>query len=409
MDRTKYLYVGMDIHKETHTAVLLNYLEEKLGEVKITNNLQGFHKLEKYVTKQQGELIPIFGLEDVTHYGRNLSIFLLDRDYSVKEVNPSLSYMERMSYASTRKNDTWDAQCISSVLMRRSHLLPDANPQDYYWTMRHLVNRRNALVKASTKLMQQFHEQIQTAYPNYKGFFTELDCQTSLAFFESYPSPNYLENVSEDELGAFLRVPSHNTCSTNRARRILDLVAQETTKERDYQFARDIVIQSITRQLKAYQREIKELEKTERKMYQELGYSLETIPGIDIVTACALVGHIGDIHRFSSPHKLANYAGVAPLHFSSAGKGKDVQNKSQGNRKLYSTLYFLAIQQIYLTNKGEPRNVVYRAYFESKLSEGKTKIQALICIMRKLIRVIYVMMKKKTMYQLPKIEVKVAS
>lgn len=101
--------------------------------------------------------------------------------------------------------------------------------------------------------------------------------------------------------------------------------------------------------------------------------------------------------------------GVAPLHFSSAGKGKDVQNKSQGNRKLYSTLYFLAIQQIYLTNKGEPRNVVYRAYFESKLSEGKTKIQALICIMRKLIRVIYVMMKKKTMYQLPKIEVKVAS
>lgn len=367
MDSTKYLYVGMDIHKETHTAVLLNYLEEKLGEVKITNNLQGFHKLEKYVTKQQGKLIPIFGLEDVTHYGRNLSIFLLDRDYPVKEVNPSLSYMERMSYASTRKNDTWDAQCISSVLMRRFHLLPDANPQDYYWTMRHLVNRRNALVKASTKLMQQFHEQIQTAYPNYKGFFTELDCQTSLTFFENYPSPNYLENVSEDELGVFLRVPSHNTCSTNRARRILDLVAQETSKERDYQFARDIV------------------------------------------TACALVGYIGDIHRFSSPHKLANYAGVAPLHFSSAGKGKDVQNKSQGNRKRYSTLYFLAIQQIYLTNKGEPRNVVYRAYFESKISEGKTKIQALICIMRKLIRVIYVMMKKKTMYQLPKIEVKVAS
>lgn len=75
------------------------------------------------------------------------------------------------------------------------------------------------------------------------------------------------------------------------------------------------MIQSITRQLKAYQREIKELEKTERKMYQELGYSLETIPGIDIVTACALVGHIGDIHRFSSPHKLANYAGCRTLTF----------------------------------------------------------------------------------------------
>lgn len=227
MDRTKYIYIGMDIHKETHTAVLLNYLEEKLGEIKIKNTLQGFHKLEDYILKQKGELIPIFGLEDITHYGRNLSIFLLDRDYPVKEVNPSLSYMERMSYASTRKNDTWDAQCISAVLMRRSHLLPDANPQDYYWTMRHLVNRRNALVKASTKLMQQFHEQIQTAYPNYKGFFRELDCQTSLTFFEHYPSSKHLENISEEELGAFLRIPSNNSCSTNRARKILDLVAEE--------------------------------------------------------------------------------------------------------------------------------------------------------------------------------------
>jgi transposase len=109
MDRTKYLYVGMDIHKETHTAVLLNYLEEKQGEITITNTLQGFHKLENYVLKQKGELTPIFGLEDVTHYGRNLSIFLLDKGYPVKEVNPSLSFMERMSYASTKKNDSWDA------------------------------------------------------------------------------------------------------------------------------------------------------------------------------------------------------------------------------------------------------------------------------------------------------------
>lgn len=90
MDRTKYLYVGMDIYKEIHTAVLLNYLEEKQGE--ITNTLQGFHQLEKYVMKQKGELIPLFGLEDVTHYGRNLSIFLLDKSYPVKEVNSSLFY-----------------------------------------------------------------------------------------------------------------------------------------------------------------------------------------------------------------------------------------------------------------------------------------------------------------------------
>jgi hypothetical protein len=50
------------------------------------------------------------------------------------------------------------------------------------------------------------------------------------------------------------------------------------------------------------------------------------------------------------------------LCFSSAGKGKNVQNKTQGNRELYAVLYFLAIQQIYKINKGEAHNPVLLAY-----------------------------------------------
>ncbi|OEG16035.1 hypothetical protein BCR23_07765 [Enterococcus quebecensis] len=153
--------------------------------------------------------------------------------------------MERMSYASTKKNDSWDAQCISAILMRRSHLLPDATPQDYYWTMRHIVNRRNALVKNLGGLTRQFHEQLQVAYPSYKHFFHELTCATSLAFYEKFPSANHLKQVSEEELGAFLRVPSHNTCSTNRAIKILDLVEQEKQPTLDYQQERDCLVRSI--------------------------------------------------------------------------------------------------------------------------------------------------------------------
>ena len=59
------------------------------------------------------------------------------------------------------------------------------------------------------------------------------------------------------------------------------------------------------------------------------------------MTDCALVGQIGDISRFKSADKLANYAWVTPLCSSSAEKGKYVQNKNQnqGNRELYSVLY----------------------------------------------------------------------
>jgi transposase len=409
IQKTDYLYIGMDIHKETHTAVLMTYMEERIGELKIENNINGFKRLQKYVEKHRKQLTPMFGLEDVTHYGRNLAIYLLEKEYPVKEVNSALSYMERMSYPSTKKNDTWDSQCICSVLMRRYELLPDANPQDYYWTMKHLVNHRNALVKTNTMLLQQFHDQIQNSYPSYKKFFHEIDCKTSLAFYEQYPSPKTLEKVTDKELGEFLRIPSHNACSTKRASKILELVCQDAVKERDYQFGRDAIIQSIVRNMRFNGEEIEKLEEIQATMLKVLNCHLETIPGISMVTACALIGNIGDITRFKSADKLANFAGVAPICHSSAGKGKNVQNKTQGNRELYNVLYFLAVQQVYVTNKGEARNPVLRAYFEYKISERKTKIQALICIMRRLIRVIYSMMKYKTEYKMPELKEKMIS
>jgi len=402
--KTDYIYVGMDIHKETHTAVLMTYMEERLGKIKITNNIAGYRRLKAYVEKIQGNRIPIYGLEDVSHYGRDLAVYLLDQEYIVKEVNSALSCMERNSYATVKKNDEWDARCICSVLSRRSDSLPDANPQDYYWTMKHLVGRRDALVKNTSALVRQFHEQIQKQYPSYKKFFTVIECQTSLAFFERYPSAGHLTGVTVQELGTFLREQSHNTCSDKRAERILNLVEQDKMKEREYQSGRDLILQSITRQMIFNQQEMKRLEWMQGELLKELGYHLETIPGISTVTASALVAHIGDIKRFKNADRLANYAGVAPICHSSAGKGKNTQNKHLGNRDLYNVLYLLAMQQIQVNKEGTARNPLLRAYFEYKVSQGKTKIQAMVCIMRRLVSIIYRMMKNQTPYQMPEVE-----
>ena len=73
MQKTDYLYVGMDIHKEPHTAVLMNYMEEPIGEIQIENNLKGFERLYAYVEKWKQQYTPMYGLEDVSHYGRNLA------------------------------------------------------------------------------------------------------------------------------------------------------------------------------------------------------------------------------------------------------------------------------------------------------------------------------------------------
>lgn len=90
--------------------------------------------------------------------------------------------------------------------------------------------------------------------------------------------------------------------------------------------------------IRARKRDIDETEKALRQMLDVVGYRLETMPGVDTVTA-ALIANIGDVRRFGSADKLARFAGVAPVRFSSAGKGKD-QKSNQGNRELHSILYF---------------------------------------------------------------------
>ena len=76
----------------------------------------------------------------------------------------------------------------------------------------------------------------------------------------------------------------------------------------------------------------------------------------------------------------------------------------QGNRRLQATIYFLAIQMIQISSKGTPRHPAFRAYYEKRKAEGKTSQQALICISRRLISIIYGMLKSGTEYRMPVVE-----
>lgn len=63
--------------------------------------------------------------------------------------------------------------------------------------------------------------------------------------------------------------------------------------------------------------------------------------------------------------------------------------------------YFLAVQQVQISKGSKMlRNPILYGYYERKISEGKTKSQALICIQRRLVNIIYGMMKSKTAYRM---------
>ena len=95
MIKENYMYVGIDLHKETHTAVIIDCYNQKLGEITFPNRPADFPKLVAKVKKcnTAGKEV-VYGLENAYGYGRALAVWLIDKGYFVKDVNTAISHRQ---------------------------------------------------------------------------------------------------------------------------------------------------------------------------------------------------------------------------------------------------------------------------------------------------------------------------
>jgi transposase len=406
-ERLEYLFVGVDPHKQQHTAVIMNFFRQKIGEVIFENKPSAFPQMLKKVRNfaEKGEYTAvIFGLEDTTNFGRKLTLFLREQKYLVKIVSSKKSSAKRKSQNTVTKSDAWDAQCIAIVLMEELDGLPVANPIDHFWAIKQLVSRRNSSMKGLVFAIRKLHAQLQHHYPTYRQFFSELDGKTALGFFHRFPSPQHLKGITAEQLSQFLRKLSNNACSTKKAELILSLVENDGTLENEYQDKRDFIVKRLIKEARFHKKEIADVEEEIEPLMTDLGYRLDTLTGVNLVTAACYVAEIGDINRFESSHQLARYCGIAPIEVSSGGIVKHKKTR-QGNRVLHELFFQLACRQLALSRRHkEPRNPIFLEYYHRKQSEGKTKGQAIVAIMRKLVNIVYKMMKNKSEYILPAVQ-----
>lgn len=231
------IYVGIDLHKETHTAVIIDCYNNKLGEITFANTPAEFPKLVRKVKKYcTDDKMVVYGLENAYGYGRALAVWLLDKGYIVKDVNTAISNRQaKHRGAMYRKSDSDDASAIALATLNMLNKLPDACPNDAYWSLGQLVHRRDNIMKQRTRLVNQLHEQLCIAYPSYKVFFTDIARPTALYFWEHYPSRKYLKGKTVEDLREELVPISHNRCSTNSCKKILDAIAGDKVKDNDFQ------------------------------------------------------------------------------------------------------------------------------------------------------------------------------
>jgi transposase len=138
--------------------------------------------------------------------------------------------------------------------------------------------------------------------------------------------------------------------------------------------------------------EVKEIEQELAGLTEQTGQKLTTLNGSGTVLTSQVLSEIRNIERFRSPDALAKYAGLAPRERSSGKTVRHIKTKS-GNRRLNMAIHRIALSQISKSGNAEAK-----AYFQRKVSEGKTKAQALCCLKRRLVDIIFMMLKHKQAY-----------
>jgi transposase len=127
--------------------------------------------------------------------------------------------------------------------------------------------------------------------------------------------------------------------------------------------------------------------KTESKL-------LESIPGIGKKTAAVVLGELGDISNFSRAKQVAAYAGLSPRRIASGKLKGQTRMCKAGNSRLRRALYFPAIV-------AASSNPVIRGFYERLRRDGKCKMSAIGACMRKLIQIVYGVLKTGTAFEVP--------
>jgi transposase len=131
---------------------------------------------------------------------------------------------------------------------------------------------------------------------------------------------------------------------------------------------------------RAYQRK-KAANKELNEMLAATGSTLTSLHGIGPSGAARLLAEVGDVTRFPSKAHFASWNGTAPIDASSGDQIRHRLSRA-GNRQINRVLHIMAVVQLRNPTEG-------RAYYDRKVATGKTPMEAMRALKRRLSDVVY--------------------
>ncbi len=386
-------FLGIDIAKTNHVASLINNNGDVvIRAIKFTNSNEGFNKLLNTIQSKLGDLSNIeVAMEATGHYWLSLYSALTDNNFNVSVYNPYQIKSYRGVYNNRKqKNDIIDSIIIADYL-RVFGSKESKFPEEKLLSLKQLTRFRANIVANVSSLKVQVIGLLDKVFPEYKKLFCDTFGNTSKQLLLNCPTPDDIINISTTKLANLLSKNSKGRFNKDTALHIKE-VAKSSFGIKFTTDACSFEIKQLINQIVFLESQIDAVSKEIKELYNKLDSHLLSVPGIGDNLAPIILAEIGDINKFDKPSKLIAFAGTDPSENQSGNKlSSNDKTSKRGSPYLRHAIYTASLVAI----SNEPE---LRAYYDKKISEGKHHFVALAGISRKLLTIIYYILKEDRDY-----------
>jgi transposase len=328
------VFIGVDPHKLSATIELVDARETVLATGRFATDKAGYAAMRRHVAAFPER---VWAVEGSNGAGRPLAQRLLADGESVVDVPAKLSARARLfDTGHNRKTDAHDAHAVAVVAVRTRGLRVLSYDGELE-ALRMLVDRREELSRARVQTVNRLQRLLSELTPG-----------------------KAKKNITAGQAKAILAsVRPRDVAGKTRRRLAVEQLGE---------------LVALDKKITASSKELKAVVLARRSTLMDL-------TGVGPVVAARILADVGDVARFADRNRFASWTGTAPLDASS---GEQIRHRLSraGNRRANHVIHIAAASQIRHDTPG-------RAYYRRKLAAGKTPMEAMRCLKRRISDAIY--------------------
>ena len=357
--------------------------------MRFANSQAGYNKLMNMVRGLNEPVV--FGMEATGHYWLTLFTHLRNDGFTVHVINPIQSDALRGMYIRKTKNDAIDSMIIADVIRFGRYCETSVQPGDLQ-AMRELCRQRFYIIDMASDLKRKVLALLDQVFPEYESSSPIPLALRPWNFCPSTPRLKRCFPSAPKKLAELLETASRGRLGLAKAEEI-----QEAAKNSfgivlaSGSFA--LIIRQYIEQIRSLESSIAVFDTEIARLLAGFDTQLTTITGIGPTLAAVILSEIGgDIKRFSSPAKLAAYAGVDPTVKQSGDfTGTRMKMSKRGSPYLRRAIWLASTVAAF-------KDPAIHALYERKRSEGKDHMTVIGHVCRKMVSIIFAVLRDNTPY-----------